>query len=91
MSTPAIITLEGPLTVRTVAEHFRHPLPQDAPEWTVDLAAVSEVDSSALALLLAWLRRAKAQGARLEVRAAPAALLTLARLYGIEGLVPTAL
>lgn len=51
---------------------------------TVDLAAATEVDSSALAVLFAWQRAQHKAGGSLAVRAAPAALLSLAKVYGVS-------
>ena len=55
---------------------------------TVDLGEVTELDSSPLALLLAWLREARSAGAaRARVRQpARRTLPTLARLYGVDDL-----
>jgi len=60
------------------------------PQETVDLAAVTEVDSAALAVLLGWLRAAGAAGLTLSVINAPAGLLALADLYGLDELIPFA-
>lgn len=49
----------------------------------VDLSGLGEVDSSALAVLLHWLRRQQAAGRSLRVEAAPAELVSLGRLYGV--------
>ena len=57
---------------------------------TVDLGEVKEVDSSALALLLAWLREAKAAGRSLVFANLPESLQTIARLYGVQDLLPVA-
>lgn len=51
-----------------------------------DLSAVANVDSSAVALLLAWSRAARAQGKRLKVSGVPRGVTSLARLYGVESL-----
>ena len=53
-----------------------------------DLSAVRQVDSSAVALLLAWQREAQACGARLTLSGLPAALKSLAVLYGVDELIP---
>ena len=55
---------------------------------SVDLAEVTELDSSLLALLLAWLREAKARGQPLTFANLPASAQTIARLYGVHGLLP---
>lgn len=51
-----------------------------------DLSAVTAVDSTAVALLLDWQRQAQARGAALVLRGVPAALTSLAKLYGVDGL-----
>jgi phospholipid transport system transporter-binding protein len=55
---------------------------------TVDLGEVTEMDSSLLAALLAWLRDARAAGREVVFENLPDALRTLARLYGVDGLLP---
>ena len=55
---------------------------------TVDLAEVGELDSSALALMLAWLREAKRQKRELLFANFPQGLTTIARLYGVADLLP---
>ena len=55
---------------------------------TVDLAEVGELDSSALALLLAWLREAKRHNRSLSFANLPQGLTTIARLYGVAELLP---
>ena len=54
----------------------------------VDLAGVTELDSSLLAMLLAWQREARAAQRSLRFENLPEGLLTLARLYGVVELVP---
>jgi phospholipid transport system transporter-binding protein len=51
-----------------------------------DLSAVQAVDSAAVALLLDWQRSAEAQGAQIALTGLPTALLSLAHLYGVSGL-----
>jgi phospholipid transport system transporter-binding protein len=58
-------------------------------ETVVDLAAVTEVDSSAVASLLAWQRAARQQGRALRLVNLPASVQSLARLYGVDGLIGT--
>jgi phospholipid transport system transporter-binding protein len=85
------IVLSGPVTLANVAqvlEEGRRHLAEGAA--TVDLAEVSELDSSALALLLAWLREAKAAGRALAFTNLPESLQTIARLYGVQDLLPAA-
>lgn len=53
-----------------------------------DLSAVRTCDSSALVVLLAWQRSALASGRSLEVSGAPADMLSLATVYGVDGILP---
>lgn len=53
---------------------------------TFDLSAVTRVDSSAVALLLAWQREAKAAGKQIELTGLPEGLQSLADLYGVSAL-----
>ena len=54
----------------------------------VDLGGVTEMDSALLALLLAWLRDAHSRDRPLEFVNPPESLRTIARLYGVDGLLP---
>ena len=53
-----------------------------------DLSAVRTCDSSALVVLLAWQRTALAAGHTLEVSGAPADMLSLATVYGVDNILP---
>ena len=55
---------------------------------SIDLGEVGELDSSALALLLAWLREAKRRDRDLVFTNLPQGLTTIARLYGVAELLP---
>ena len=55
---------------------------------TVDLGEVTELDSSLLAAMLAWLRDARAAGRKLAFANLPESLQTIARLYGVDSLLP---
>ena len=81
--------VSGPVTLANVAallEQARAPLAEGVQE--VDLGEVTEVDSSLLAALLAWLREAKSSGRPLTFSRLPPDLLTLAQLYGVAQLLP---
>ncbi|MDR2093767.1 MAG: STAS domain-containing protein [Azoarcus sp.] len=86
MAEPATLKLEGALTLHTVAAHLERPLPDG--DFTIDLGGIAQADSAALALLLAWLRRAKARGSQVALRALPEPLRALAETYGIAPLLP---
>ena len=83
------IILSGPVTLANAArvlEEGRSHLAEGAR--TVDLAEVTELDSSLIALTLAWLREAAAAKRELAIVNPPDALQTLSRLYGVENLLP---
>jgi phospholipid transport system transporter-binding protein len=52
----------------------------------IDCAALTQFDSSALAVLLAWRRAGQARGTVLEIQNVPAGLASLAQVYGIDTL-----
>ena len=80
----------GTLTFRDAGQVFtaseQLPLPTSG---VVDLRGLVHADSSALAVLLALKRRAAAERIPLSFEAMPAALDSLARVYGIEPLLTT--
>ena len=88
------MTLSGPVTLANVAqvlEEGRRHLEegrrrQDEGVRVVDLAGVTEMDSALLALLLAWLRDARRRERVFEIANPPESLRTIARLYGVDGL-----
>ena len=55
-------------------------------QFEFDFAGTGQVDSSAVAMLLAWQRAAKARGAALQLRNLPASLQSLAALYDVAEL-----
>ena len=55
---------------------------------TVDLGEVSEMDSALLGLLLAWLREARLHERPLNFAHLPESVRTIARLYGVDTLLP---
>jgi phospholipid transport system transporter-binding protein len=58
-----------------------------AQQIALDLAAVTEVDSSALSLLLEWRREAARNGRTIRYLNLPANLRSLAELYGVAELI----
>jgi phospholipid transport system transporter-binding protein len=52
----------------------------------VDCTQLTQFDSSALAVLLAWRRAAQAKGRALDILNVPAGLASLAQVYGIDTL-----
>jgi len=53
-----------------------------------DLSAVRTCDSSALVVLLAWQRTAHAAGCAIEVTGVPDDMLSLAKVYGVNHILP---
>jgi len=83
------LTVSGALTLATVGRALREGSDAIAlGARTVDLGEVGELDSSALALLLAWLREAKRRNLDLSFTRLPEGLTTIARLYGVAELLP---
>jgi phospholipid transport system transporter-binding protein len=85
------MVVSGAITLGSVAgllEQGRAQIQEGAR--TVDLGAVTELDSSALAMLVAWLRDARARGQELSFVGMPEGLSAIARLYGVSELLPAA-
>ena len=85
------MVVSGPVTLANVAgilEEGRRHLEEGVR--AVDLGEITEMDSSLLALMLAWMRDARARGRELGFVNLPESLQTIARLYGVEGLLPAA-
>jgi phospholipid transport system transporter-binding protein len=55
----------------------------------VDLEGVVRVDSAAVAVLLAWKRRAGVEGVALQFAGLPPSMQSLALLYGVEDMLRT--
>ena len=83
------LKLSGPVTLANVAQVREEGLQQirDGAR-TIDLGEVTELDSSLLAMLLAWLREAKRRNSEVAFANLPQGLETIAQLYGVEGLLP---
>ena len=83
---------EGALTilgrVEPVLEEGRRRLA--AGDLAVYLSGLAEADSVVVAMLLDWQRAARRAGRRLEIRALPDELRSLATLYGVDGLLAAA-
>ncbi|MGZ3184992.1 MAG: STAS domain-containing protein [Telluria sp.] len=61
-----------------------------AGESVFDLGGVKAADSTGVALMLAWQRKAHSVGQRLSFINVPARLRALTRLYGVDALLPGA-
>ncbi|GBU15214.1 hypothetical protein AwPolaro_05920 [Polaromonas sp.] len=86
-----MLTFPAVLTHAEAADFFRSrgQLVSDAAtEWVVDASALKQFDSSALAVLLECRRQALAAGKSFSVHGAPSRLFQLARVYGVDTLLP---
>ena len=81
-SLPASLTLRD---AQTVLESLRQSLAADGGEvWRIDAAPVTQLDTSALAVLLECSRIAAAAKRKLQIVNAPARMSDLAHLYGVD-------
>ncbi len=80
------LKVAGPLNIGSVTGLLTQSSGMLAGVTVVDLAGVTEVDSAAVSLLLEW--RRQAQNTALHFSNLPAALKSLADLYGVSELIP---
>lgn len=59
-------------------------------EVVFDLAAVTDVDSSSIAVIFGWLRKAREQGHSIRIAHPPKDLLNLAEVYDVTSMLPLA-
>ena len=90
-----VLVLEGALSFETLpsvlAQSAEYAARPDLPDrLTIDFAAITGVDSSAVALLLEWRRQALGLGRELLFVNLPPNLLSLASLYGVADLIQPA-
>ena len=80
-----IVRVSGRLTMETVVGFFNKGVPQQdgVTDLVVDLAQVEVVDSSAVSLMLAWLRAAQRSKVKLSFINVPENLQSLANMYGV--------
>jgi len=82
--------VSGPVTLANVADVLREGCDElRAGVRTIDLGEVTELDSSLLAALFAWIRAAKSNGTEVVFANLPEGLMTVARLYGVAELLPS--
>jgi len=82
--------LEGELDFQTVPDVLDRSAPVMAGEGAiqVDLQGVTRADSAGLALLLEWLRKSKRAGRSITFVNVPGQLLSIARICGLEEILP---
>jgi phospholipid transport system transporter-binding protein len=83
------MVLSGPVTLDNVVR-LLHEGRQHIAEGvrSVDLGEVTDMDSALVAMLLAWLRDARSHQRELTFANPPESLQTIARLYGVDKLLP---
>jgi len=85
------LLVSGPVTLANVTEVLEQGYAAiRAGASAADLKGVTELDSSLLAMLLAWLREASQAGRTLRLDNLPGGLITIAQLYGVDELLPSA-
>jgi phospholipid transport system transporter-binding protein len=83
-------TLDGPVTMANVTGLLAESVHLfKVADVVVDLSGVTDVDSSAVSLLLEWRRAAQAASRRVEFVNIPSNLKSLADLYGVADLLGT--
>lgn len=88
---PAVMSIFQPgqsLTVSNATAVLEQGLRALEQQSVIDMAAVKTVDSSAVAVLLAWQRAAKARKRMLTFQNLPTNLRSLIALYGVDDLLP---
>lgn len=84
------LALLGALTFETVPGLSKElaPVLRQHPRLRIDLSAIERVDSAGLALLTEWMRLTRALGHSLEFINVPRQLLTIARVSGLDQVLP---
>jgi len=82
-----VLQVSGDVTMSSVGTLFATSIKlQSGAEMVVDMAGLQRVDSSAVSLMLAWLREAQRKQVVLRFDNVPDNLLSLAKLYGVAEL-----
>jgi ABC-type transporter Mla MlaB component len=82
---PAVVRFANAAEVRLAGERF---LEQAQGPVRISLAELRENNSVVVALLLAWVRRARALDRALRIVDVPGDLLNIIELYGVAGVLP---
>lgn len=83
------LALSGQLNMSTVPALFEAGLKHlHGEDLLVDFSQVESVDSAAIGMLLGWSRAAQQKQRNFRVTNLPDDLLSLARLYGVDELLP---
>ena len=82
--------IDGPVTLDNVGMLLSEGAAFEGDSVIVDLARVTGADSSALSLLMEWMRRFSSSGRHIAFANINHNLLSLAELYGVVDLIPVA-
>jgi phospholipid transport system transporter-binding protein len=83
------MVLQGNLNMDTVPALYATGVQRlSGEDLLVDFSQVESVDSAAVSMLLGWERAAQREARELRVKGLPEDLLSLARLYGVDQLLP---
>jgi len=83
------LRVQGAVNMGNVKSLLEAGLQQINPELKeIDFSGVKEVDSSAISMVLEWLRVSKSRNLQLRVVNMPDNMKSLASLYGVLGLMP---
>jgi phospholipid transport system transporter-binding protein len=83
------VEVSGPMTMAGAAAMLAEGEAAIAADASVfDLAAVTELDSSSLAVIFGWMRAARDGGKVVKLLNLPQNLLSLAEVYGVSDLLP---
>ena len=83
------LVVTGRLTLATVPELYQSGLQYlTSEDLLVDFSGVEAVDSSAVSMLLCWVRAAEIKNRSLRVTGLPDDLMSLAELYGVSEMMP---
>ena len=87
------LQVTGNVTIATVSALLSEALKLQAEsgpngKLLIDFAGLEKVDSSAVSLMLVWMREAQRSKLDLQFANVPANLMSLAKLYGVAELLP---
>jgi len=81
--------VSGNMTMATASALFKAGLQAEpGSNLVIDFAQLEKVDSSAVSLMLVWLREAKRNNVNLSFAHVPENLSSLSKLYGVAELLP---
>jgi len=83
--------LSGSLSFATVPQIYTQGgmiFDHNSPTLTLDLQGVAHTDSAGLALMMEWMRNAQQQGKQIRFKNIPAQMLSIARLSGLDTILP---